>query len=73
MVWFCFSSCRFSLSRFFVRLKINKEYVPAAATNIEKRWIDLYKYVRASEQPAIKAKHDMFKQHGRDITKDNDE
>ena len=52
---------------------MNKEYVPAAATNIEKRWIDLYKYVRASEQPAIKAKHDMFKQHGRDITKDNDE
>jgi hypothetical protein len=47
-----------------------KPYVNAAATNIEKRWIEEYEYVRASEQPAIKLKHDMFKQHGRDIIKD---
>jgi len=49
---------------------MNQEYTTAAATNIEKRWVDLYKYVRASEQPEIKAKHDMFKRYGRDITKD---
>jgi hypothetical protein len=48
----------------------NKEYTPAASTNIEKGWIEKHEYVRASEQPDIKAKHDMFKLHGRDITKD---
>jgi hypothetical protein len=48
----------------------NKEYVPAAATNIEKRWREKYAYVPASEQPEIAVKHAMFKQHGRDITKD---
>lgn len=49
-----------------------KQYVNAAATNIEKRWIDEHQYVRASEQPDIKAKHDMFKLHGRDTTKDEE-
>jgi hypothetical protein len=49
-----------------------KPYVNAAATNIEKRWIEDLEYVRASEQPDIKAKHDMFKLHGRDTTKDEE-
>jgi hypothetical protein len=49
---------------------MNKEYTPAASTNVEKGWVEKHGYVRASEQPDIKAKHDMFKQYGRDITKD---
>ena len=48
----------------------NKDYTPAAATNIEKSWREKLDYVPASEQPDIAAKHAMFKQHGRDITKD---
>ncbi len=49
---------------------MDKEYTTAAATNIEKAWREKYGYVPASEQPAIAAKHAMFKQYGRDITKD---
>jgi hypothetical protein len=48
----------------------NQDYTPAASTNIEKMWREKYGYVPASEQPAIAAKHAMFKQYGRDITKD---
>lgn len=49
----------------------NKDYTPAAATNIEKTFRKFFPdYVPASEQPDIKAKHDMFKRYGRDITKD---
>jgi hypothetical protein len=52
---------------------MNKDYTTAAATNIEKSWREKYDYVPASEQPDIKAKHDMFKQYGRDITKDEEQ
>ena len=52
---------------------MEKEYTIAAATDIAKSWRDKYGYVPASEQPEIKAKHDMFKQYGRDITKDKHE
>jgi hypothetical protein len=48
----------------------NQDYTTAAATNIEKAWREKYGYVPASELPEIAAKHAMFKQHGRDITKD---
>jgi hypothetical protein len=48
----------------------NQDYTTAAATNIEKMWREKYAYVPASELPEIAAKHAMFKQHGRDITKD---
>ena len=48
----------------------NKDYTPAAATNIEKMWREKYAYVPASELPEIKAKHDMYKRYGRDTTKD---
>lgn len=47
----------------------NKDYTPAAATNIEKMWREKYGYVPASELPEIKAKHEMYKRYGRDITK----
>lgn len=49
---------------------MNKNYVPAAATNIEKVWREKYGYIPASEQPEIKAKHDMYKRYGRDTSKD---
>lgn len=49
--------------------QIDKPYTTAAATNIEKAWREKYDYVPASEQPEIKAKHDMFKRYGYDITK----
>ena len=48
----------------------NQKYTPANQTNIEKRWVEEYGYVRASEQPDTKAKHDMYKTHGYDITKE---
>lgn len=48
----------------------NAKYVPASQTNIEKRWVEEHAYVRASELPDIKAKHDMYKTHGYDITKE---
>ena len=51
---------------------MNQEYVPASATDIEKMWREKYGYVPASEQPEIAARHQMYKQHGRDITKDGD-
>ena len=51
---------------------MNQEYVPASATDIERSWREKYGYVPASEQPEIAARHAMFKQYGRDITKDND-
>lgn len=48
-----------------------KEYTTAAATDIVKTYKRVCgEYIPASEQPDIKAKHDMFKQYGRDITKD---
>jgi hypothetical protein len=34
----------------------NQKYIPASQTNIEKRWVEEHNYVRASEQPDIKAK-----------------
>jgi hypothetical protein len=49
---------------------MNKDYTPAASTNIEKAWREKYGYVPASEQPAIAAKQAMFKQYGRDISKE---
>jgi len=49
---------------------MDKDYTPAAATNIEKMWREKYAYIPASEIPEIAAKHLMFKTHGRDITKD---
>lgn len=52
---------------------MENEYTIAVATDITRLWREKYNYVPASEQPEIKAKHDMFKQHGRDITKDNHE
>jgi hypothetical protein len=51
---------------------MNQEYVPASATDIARAWREKYGYVPASEQPDIADKHQMYKQHGRDITKDND-
>jgi hypothetical protein len=48
----------------------NQKYTPANQTNIEKRWVEEHNYVRASEQPDIKAKHDMYKTHGYDTTKE---
>ena len=48
----------------------NKKYTPSNQTNIEKRWVEEHNYVRASEQPDIKAKHDMYKTYGYDITKE---
>ena len=48
---------------------IDKPYTTAAATNIARTWAEKYAYVPASEQPEIKAKHDMFKRFGYDITK----
>ena len=48
----------------------SKKYIPASQTNIEKGWVEEHNYVRASEQPDIKAKHDMYKTHGYDITKE---
>lgn len=50
---------------------MNKVYTPAAATNIEQMFRDKYNYVPAREMPEIVAKWDMFKKHGRDITKDD--
>ena len=48
-----------------------KEYTTAAATDIEKTFRKVFgEYIPASQQPEIKAKHDMFKLDGRDITKD---
>ena len=49
---------------------MDKKYTTAAATNIEKHWREKYGYVPASELPEIRAKHEMFKKYGRDITKD---
>ena len=49
------------------------EFTSAVATDIEKTWREKYGYVPASELPEIKAKHDMFKRYGRDITKDEKE
>jgi hypothetical protein len=49
---------------------MNKDYTPAAATNVEKSWREKLDYVPASELPEIKAKHDMYKRYGRDISKD---
>jgi hypothetical protein len=51
---------------------MNQEYVPASATDIARAWREKYGYVPASEQPEIAARHQMYKQHGRDITKDGD-
>lgn len=48
----------------------NKDYIPASATDIEKMWRNKYNYVPAREMPEIVAKWEMFKKHGRDITKD---
>jgi hypothetical protein len=48
---------------------MEQDYKTAVATDIEKSWREKYGYVPASEQPEIKAKHEMFKIHGRDITK----
>lgn len=47
-----------------------KQYVPAAATDIEKTLRERCGYIPAREMPEIVAKWEMFKQHGRDITKD---
>jgi hypothetical protein len=47
----------------------NQKYTPSNQTNIEKHWIEELGYVRASEQPDIKAKHDMYKTYGYDINK----
>lgn len=49
---------------------MEQDYTIAAATDIARTWREKYGYVPASEQPEIAAKHAMFKQHGRDITKD---
>ena len=49
---------------------MDKKYTTAAATNIERSWREKYGYVPASEQPEIKAKHEMFKRYGRDVTND---
>jgi hypothetical protein len=48
----------------------NQKYTPSNQTNIEKNWVEVLGYVRASEQPDIKAKHDMYKTYGYDITKE---
>lgn len=50
---------------------MDQDYTPAAATNIEKAWREKYAYIPASEQPDIKVKHQMYKQFGRDTSKDN--
>jgi len=49
---------------------MEQDYKTAVATDIASTWREKYGYIPASEQPEIKAKHDMFKQYGRDITKD---
>ena len=46
-------------------------YTPSNATNIARTWAEKYGYVPASEQPEIKAKHEMYKHFGRDTSKDN--
>ncbi len=46
-------------------------YTPSNATDIEKGWREKLDYVRASEQPDIKAKHEMYKRFGRDTSKDD--
>jgi hypothetical protein len=46
-------------------------YTPSNATNIEKGWRERLGYIPASEQPEIKAKHEMYKHFGRDNSKDN--
>jgi hypothetical protein len=46
-------------------------YIPSNATDIEKGWREKLDYVRASEQPDIKAKHEMYKRYGRDTSKDD--
>ena len=48
-------------------------YTPSNNTDIEKGWREKLDYVRASEQPDIKAKHQMYKQFGRDTSKDGNE
>lgn len=69
MVWRSSCSRNFFLGVFLMNPQ--KEYTPAAATDIEKTFRKIFSdYVPASQQPEIKAKHDMFKQYGRDITKD---
>jgi hypothetical protein len=50
---------------------MNEHYDPSVATDIARSWREKYGYVPASEQPEIAAKHAMYKQYGRDITKDN--
>jgi hypothetical protein len=46
-------------------------YTPSNNTDIEKGWREKLDYVRASEQPDIKAKHEMYKRFGRDTSKDD--
>jgi hypothetical protein len=50
---------------------MDQDYTPAAATNIEKAWREKLNYIPASEQPEIKARHEMYKRYGRDTSKDD--
>jgi hypothetical protein len=54
-----------------LRIIMDHIYTPSNATDIEKGWREKLYYVRASEQPDIKAKHEMYKRFNRDTSKDD--
>lgn len=45
---------------------MNEPYRTAAQTDIVAAWKEKYGYVHASEQPATRAKHQMYLMYGRD-------